>query len=99
MGGPPPATKPRLAVFGSASWVGNARVDEQRAAEPNFDLFVSTLDWLRERPTNIGVEPRTFKNYSMDRSVNPARLLFLPPLLALVAILGLGAGVWVVRRR
>jgi hypothetical protein len=98
MGGPPPAAKPRLAVFGSATWVSNPYVDEQSPL-PNFDLFVSTLDWLRERPTNIGVEPRTLKTYTMDRSVNPARLLFLPPLLALVAILGLGAGVWVVRRR
>jgi hypothetical protein len=99
MGGPPPAAKPRLAVFGNASWVGNSRVDEQRSAEPNFDLFASTLDWLRERPTSIGVEPRTFKNYIMDRSVSPMRLLLLPALFALVGIVGLAAGVWVVRRR
>jgi hypothetical protein len=98
MGGAPPPASPRLAVFGSATWIGNRFVSEQSPL-PNYDLFVGTLDWLRERPTSIGVEPRVFKNYALDPTVNSARLLLLPALLALIGIACLGAGVWVVRRR
>jgi hypothetical protein len=98
MGGAPPQAKPRLVVFGNASFVSNQRVSEN-SPEENFDFFVGTLDWLRERPAGIGIEPRTFKNYMLDHSVNQTRLLLLPALLAVIGIVGLGAGVWVVRRR
>jgi len=97
-GGPPPKAAPRLVVFGNASFISNQRVSEN-SPEENFDFFVGTLDWLRERPAGIGIEPRMFKNYMLDRSVNPQRLLLLPALLAVIGIVGLGAGVWVVRRR
>jgi hypothetical protein len=98
MGGPPPSGKPRLAIFGDASFVINPLVDEKRN-EPNFDLFASTLEWLSERPSNIGIEPHVYKTYSLDPKVNSTRLLLLPALLAFIGIAGLGAGVWVIRRR
>ncbi len=98
-GAPPSPAKPRMVVVGDSVWVSNPYVDEARATEPNFDLFVSLLDWLRERPSNIGIEPRPYKNYLLDRSASFVRLALLPALVALVGIIGLGAGVWVVRRR
>jgi hypothetical protein len=93
------SAKPRMAVFGFASFITNPRIDETRGVSVFFDFFVGTLDWLRERPSNIGIEPRTYKNYMLEPSTSPFRLVILPGILALVSIVGLGAGVWVVRRR
>jgi hypothetical protein len=90
--------KPRLAVFGATSFVTNQYAAE--SGEPQyFSLFASTLDWLAERSTSIGIEPRNLTVYSLDPTVRFSYLLFLPGLLACVTILGLGLGVWVVRRR
>src|SRR5207248_2898367 len=79
-GAPPSPAKPRMVVVGNAVWVSNPYVDEARATEPNFDLFVGLLDWLRERPSNIGIEPRPYKNYLLDRSASFVRLALLPAL-------------------
>lgn len=96
LGGP---SKPRMAVFGSANFITNSRMDETRSDSAYFDLFAGTLEWLRERPSNVGIEPRTYKNYMLDPGTSLFRLVFLPSLLAFVCIIGLGVGVWVVRRR
>jgi hypothetical protein len=98
MGHPPTAGKPKAVAVGDASFVSNKYVDEQ-SSDPSFDLFVGLLDWLRERPTNIGIEPRTYQMYTLDRGTDQARLLLLDPALIVLGIVGLGTGVWVVRRR
>lgn len=98
-GGAGAAAKPRMAVFGSASFISNPYMDETRSDPVYFDLFAGTLEWLRERPSNVGIEPRTYKNYMLDPGTNLFRLVFLPSILALTCIIGLGVGVWVVRRR
>jgi hypothetical protein len=90
--------KPRLAVFGDASFVNNRSVGE-RSANQNFSLFASTLDWLGERPTSIGIEPRNLAVYSLSPTARFWYMVFLPGVLAVMAVLGLGLGVWVVRRR
>lgn len=91
--------KPKLAVFGDVSFVTNRQVGE-RSGTQNFSLFASTLDWLAERPTSIGIEPRNLAAYPpLAATVRFSYLVFLPGLLAVVIILGLGLGVWVVRRR
>jgi hypothetical protein len=90
--------KPKLAAFGNTSFVGNREVGE-RSGTQNFSLFASLLDWLAERPTSIGIEPRNLSVYSLEPTVRFSNLIFLPGLLAAVTILGLGLGVWVVRRR
>jgi hypothetical protein len=94
----PPTPKPRVVVFGDATLVGNALVSE-RSPAANFAFFASTLDWLSERPTSVGVGARSLKYYAMDPTVSGVSLIVLPGLIALVGIAGLGLGVWVVRRR
>jgi hypothetical protein len=94
----PPAPKPKLVVFGDATMVGNAFAGEGLATS-NFAFFASTLDWLSERPTSVGVGSRSLKYYTMDPTVSGVSLIVLPGLIALVGIAGLGLGVWVVRRR
>jgi hypothetical protein len=90
--------KPKLAAFGDVSFITNASVAEGSGTQ-NFSLFASLVDWLAERSTSIGIEPRNMTVYSLDPTVRFSYLLFLPGLLAFVMILGLGLGVWVVRRR
>lgn len=92
------SAKPKLAVFGDVSFVNNRQVGE-RSGTQNFSLFASTLDWLAERPTSIGIGPRNLEVYSLPATARFSYLVFLPGLLAVVLILGLGLGVWVVRRR
>jgi len=90
--------KPRLLVFGDASLVSN-RVMSDRSAGTYYDLVSSTLAWLRERPSNIGIEPKKSDVYVLNQAANVSRMVWLPLILLSVSIIGLGTGVWVVRRR
>ena len=96
---PPPAVKPRLVVFGDTSFVTNALASEGGSFPTDFAFFASTLDWLSERPTSIGAGSRSLKYYSLSPTTSGIALVFLPGVIAIVVILGLGLGVWTVRRR
>jgi hypothetical protein len=99
-GSPPPAAKPRLVVFGDTTFLTNPFASE-RNPRPNFSFFASTIDWLAERTSSIGVESKSLPTFALDPSATErsTRMYFLPLVLSLVGIIGLGAGVWVVRRR
>jgi hypothetical protein len=90
--------KPRLIVFGNGSLVSNILVDKSNRTL-NYDLFASCVAWLRERPTNIGIEPKNRDSYAFPVDANVGRMVGLPAMLMVVGIIGLGTGVWVVRRR
>jgi hypothetical protein len=96
----PPPAKPRLVVFGDTTWVTNPFASE-RSGVANAAFFASTLDWLSERSSSIGIESKAMPVFALEPSAleRSSRLYFLPLVLALVGIIGLGAGVWVVRRR
>ena len=90
--------KPRLVVFGDASFASNVFVSD-RSASMGFDLFASSLDWLRDRPGSIGIEPKKRNFYVISPAASLFKMIVLPGLIAAIAIVGLGTGVWVVRRR
>lgn len=97
---PPKEQKPRLLVFGDSSWVTN-RMLMTPQGKLNSDLFISSLNWLRERP-EIGTSAEHKERQEFTLQVTPdvaSRLFWLPAVLMLVSIVGLGAGIWVVRRR
>ncbi len=98
-GAPPAPEKPKLAVFGDADFVSN--VSTQDVDSVSFDLFLSTLEWLRDRPTNIGIEPRMAQTFELtpDATLKETQLKFLPLLVSIIGVLGLGLGVWLVRRQ
>lgn len=103
-GAAPTPDKPKLAVYGDATFVSNALGGRSgEAFSVMFDLFAGTLDWLRERPSNIGIEPRLAATYELMPDValkeKEAQLKFLPLLVAVVAVCCLGLGVWLVRRQ
>jgi hypothetical protein len=90
--------EPRVLVFGDATFVSNVFMME-RQSDIFFDLFSSGLGWLRERPGNIGIAPKRTEMYSLEPSASAMGLIWLPALLSFLGIIGLGAGIWVVRRR
>jgi hypothetical protein len=91
--------QPRLVVFGDASWISNAFL--QQFAPNHFNLFSSCLSWLAGR-ADLGtrVPPTQHDLYRLKAAPGSGvRLLVLPGVLMILGVLALGTGVWVVRRR
>jgi hypothetical protein len=106
----PKESTPRLLVFGSAWFLSDANLGgpgsqrdrmgrSAQAGYPYYDLFASSLAWLRERPSSIGLDPKERKEFRLKEGANINRMTDLPFGLMLVGIVGVGLGVWVVRRR
>jgi hypothetical protein len=95
---------PVAAVYGNALFVSDAysRQFPPDTAPLTFDLVGVTVDWLRGRPSIAAVEIKA-KEYSEYRfpgaAVDASRLVWLPLWLSLLGVIGLGAGVWVIRRK
>lgn len=89
-----PTNRPRLIAVGDATWVSNPFM-----VTANGDVFIAMLDWLRERPANIGIPPREYDNFLLQPTASGWRMLVLPGVLALAGVVGLGTGVWLVRRQ
>jgi hypothetical protein len=98
MGAPPPKQTPRLVVFGDATFASNVFIAQADARE-NFDMVAGSLDWLRERTGSIGVPPKSRNLFVMGKEPEPWPLTWIPTVLMCAGIVGLGTGVWVVRRR
>ncbi|HYT89126.1 MAG TPA: Gldg family protein [Gemmataceae bacterium] len=89
--------KPRLVIFGDARFASNRFV---HTPIPYYDFLTSSIEWLAERPGNIGIKPRESNFFVLQpEKVNKDRLIWLPLALVLMALVGLGAGIWIVRRR
>jgi hypothetical protein len=88
--------KPRLVLFSSRTLAENI----VQGIEPtNLDLVMNAVSWLRERPAAVGVAPKT--HVALTLAADPVlrwRLVMVPTVAALLAIIGLGALVYVVRR-
>jgi hypothetical protein len=99
----PSGQTPRMVVFGDASWLSNRWLAEPDYGQVYFDLFTGCLAWLRDRPDVAAVaeakERKAFIVKAKDPEELYSRLYWIPFLLLGVGIIGLGAGVWVVRRR
>jgi hypothetical protein len=91
---------PRMVVFGTANWIGEDALTGVRGAV-RMDLFNSCISWLREK-ASIGqvIEAKKRKEYNLNiPEQNVDRLKWLPLGLMMLGIVGMGTGVWVVRRR
>jgi hypothetical protein len=103
MGGDPHAfmnseDKPRLVVVGSAQPLRNSQANSNYF-RGFYSFFASDVAWLRERPSNIGIEAKKRDFYIVKPDTNFSRMMWLPAILMFVGVVGLGTGVWVVRRR
>jgi hypothetical protein len=96
---------PVAAVYGTAGLVSDEYAPQgaMASAPIEFDLIGVTVDWLRGRPSIAAsdIEAKKYTSYQFPppSEVNTMRLEYLPIGLAFLTIVGLGAGVWVVRRK
>jgi hypothetical protein len=97
MRGPAGPQKPRMVVFGDASFASNEVMEN--ADTGIFSLISSSLAWLRERPGGYGIEAKKRDFYQLDPKTNVSRMINLPFALMACGVIGLGLGIWVVRRR
>ncbi len=92
--------RPKMVVFGSAAWASDAGLAGQQG-DNRFSLFSSCLSWLREQG-DIGIEIKAKETPVYNMNIDPAyhnRLRYLPGALMMLAVVALGIGVWVVRRK
>jgi hypothetical protein len=93
-------TKPRMVVFGDTEFISNLSLI-QSVQGTNYSLFVSALEWMAERPGLIGPQPTTSSTVAMKENIAMqfTRIHLVPNWLMLVVVIGLGTGIWLVRRR
>ena len=91
----------RIAVFGSGLIVSDRIARQAQGSDPiTFDLVGGTVDWLRDRPPlTIGVETKRYKEFHFPPKSDETRGLWLPLLIVVMAVAGLGTSIWVIRRR
>lgn len=88
---------PRLLVIGTSTIAMN-QFQGRGGGLVEFDLIRGSLDWCRERYTNIGVQPKTYTSFVMPK-FSLTKILVLPAFLTLLSIAGFGLIVWNMRRR
>lgn len=95
--------KPRLVVFGDAEMISNLGLLQGRAEAGDlpYAWTASALEWVAEKKGGqVGPRPREATSYTINpQKVDVDRLRYLPGWLMMLGIVGLGAGIWVVRRR
>lgn len=94
--------EPRLVVVGDARWIADPLFGT-RFGTAHGDLFASCLSWLRgQSDIGSGPEDTDKERVAYQPSIAPGsglRVLFLPGFLLILAVVTMGLGVWVVRRR
>jgi hypothetical protein len=96
-----PVQLPRMAVFGGSSWISNSQMRERGWGAMKAKLFAGTLAWLRDRPEPGVDDPKERKAFLMSNLEQESvwAMAALPMVFISLGILGLGASVWVLRRR
>src|SRR5262249_35082919 len=94
--------EPRLIVVGDARWIGDPML-ANRFGSAHQNMITSGLSWLRgQAEIGSGPEDTDKERVAYVPAVPPGsgvRVLFLPGLLLIMAVVTMGLGVWVVRRR
>jgi hypothetical protein len=94
--------EPRLIVIGDARWIADPIFDTRFGID-HGDLFASGLSWLRgQSDIGSGPEDTDKERVAYQPAIAPGsglRVLFLPGFLLILAVVTMGLGVWVVRRR
>jgi hypothetical protein len=97
---------PRMVVFGSASWIKDSELSGEVEAE-RVALFTSCVNWLAGEEKDVGGEAKDTKIREVYKpNVTSENVWWLyhpfPGLAAyvlMIAVVILGVGIWVVRRR
>lgn len=100
---PPPPGKPgppRMVVYGDATMITDPEVAS--TADFGANLVLNNLAWVRGKPEldSGEVPPKERKSYRLSVSNDALfRIRFLPPMWLLLAIIAIGTGVAILRRR
>jgi hypothetical protein len=88
--------RPRMVILSSPLSADNRIV---RLVPANLDLLMNAVQWLRGRPSAIGIDPKTHESllFVADPGLR-SRLVMVPTLLAVLVILGLGITTYLSRR-
>jgi hypothetical protein len=94
----------RVVAIGNSRFVTDEYARQFRQDPRSFGVIGASVDWLRDKETSVAVAEIEAKKYTEFKFPPPAavdftRLVWLPLGLALLTVVGLGAGVWVIRRR
>lgn len=93
-------SKPRMVVVGNSAFVSDRSLERSGAiSEYSIGLVASSLAWLRERPNSLKIPARSQQNYQMSANTDIWKMILSPAWLLTLGVVGLGLGVWVVRRR
>ncbi|QEH32849.1 ABC-type uncharacterized transport system [Aquisphaera giovannonii] len=88
--------RPRLVLFSSGRLAENV----VQGIEPaNLDLVMNAASWLRGRPDAVGITPST--HVALTLTADPAlrsRLILVPTVMSIMAVLAVGTVVYVARR-
>ena len=97
----PDSDKPRLLVFGDTDFLSNEDMKMSPTREQNFDLVLSGLESMAEHTGRVGARPKESTAYILPAasSESLSRMVHVPGWLMLLTLLGLGTGIWLVRRR
>jgi hypothetical protein len=90
--------KPRMVVFGDTEFVDNLHV----GTGGNYSVFVSALEWMAEHEGLVGPQPVARDTVEMPDKYardNFTHIHMIPMWLMFITIIGLGGGIWLVRRR
>ncbi|QDU23142.1 Gldg family protein [Urbifossiella limnaea] len=93
---------PRAVVFANSEMFSNAAQRPRGGGTPaTHELMSASLDWLRGKPPIAPGTEKVYQTFELPpgETLNSTRLYLLPIGLALLSIAGLGAGVWVIRRK
>lgn len=101
-GGPPAGGSARMLVVGNSLIFSDKAAGNAKSTPISFDMVAVAIDWLRDRPPlATTVEAKTYKEYQPPEpaGVSDFRLIYMPLGLAMLLVIGLGTGVWVMRRK
>ena len=98
---PPSPTdqKPRLVAVGNSVMASNMYTNSRAGQQPIFEFVTSSVEWLREKPGNIGIPPKKHQVYTLPATTSFWPFFLMPTALILLGVVGMGTGVWLVRRR
>jgi hypothetical protein len=89
----------RVVVFGSGEAFADPTGENGRYFQPNAELLVSSVNWLRERPAAAQILGRPTAEFRPGPNLSFGNAVLVPALGVCMAVLALGLGVWVARRK
>ncbi len=90
--------RPKLLVLGTDWFIADDAIKQTPEAPIYVAITGALLEWMREKPRGMNVEPRALGTFSIPTSSESSGMRYLPFYLTFLGIIALGVGMWVARR-